>query len=344
MKANAKVKKQSAKLMEKIRTEVDEEKDLREHQAEKITDFLTRIGAYEYVHNLVSNLEQVDKPSFEEFRDFLVRINGIARDIPINQRATDGRTVYLSGFDSALVPKHDDKEIILKEAYDSLDKINSGDEAYLLPAVVNAVHLFADGNGRTSRILHTLLESKSEEEFTKKLKLAIGYNGRYDAANINPAIVSVDIDKIVLMRHGIQFEGNKEYSPIFPEGFGLLFASIEEPTMPKAKQFMDIRKIDQPYCFVSAYEYLKEKGILQKVLLKIPSGLTLSPLKMEQELTETDWDEIINRYYQIKKEEVEILIDAFVKPESYKNLNGSMNLRDYFLKEIKKRFEEFKKA
>ena len=170
------------------------EKELREKQADKIIDFLNKIHAFEYTQKLLHDPELKNELSFENFKEFLIRINGIARDIPISGRSTDGNTVYLSGFDEALVPMHEQKEEILEDAFDSLDKIQPGDEAYMLPAVINAVHLFADGNGRTSRIMHTLLQSKNEEEFERNLRLAVGYEGRYNTSDINPGLVRVDIE------------------------------------------------------------------------------------------------------------------------------------------------------
>ncbi len=329
--------------MEKQPVEISE-KDLRIQQTEKIADFLAKTHAYEYIQKLKSahETESEGKPSFDEFRDFLVRINGILRDIPISERKADGKTVYMTGFDEALMPKHEDKEEILKEAYDSLDKINPGDEAYLLPAVINAVHLFIDGNGRTSRVFHVLLQSKSEEEFTKYLQLAVGEYGRYNVENINPGLVSTDIEKIVLIKHGIKFEEGEAFMPIFPEGFGLLFSGIDEPKSTKAKQFLYFRRIDQPYCFIAAYEYLQEKGLLENVLIEIPSGKTISPSKMDQVLTETDWDEIIEKYYKLKKEHVNILINSFIEPNAYKSLDGETNLKDTLISEIKFELEKNK--
>lgn len=316
------------------------EKEFRAHKAEKLVGFLDKIDAYKYVQKLKSSSELGEKLSFEEFRDFLLRINGILRGIPISERTADGKTVFLEGFDSALVPKQEDKEGLLKEAFGAAKQIQGGDEDYLLPAVVNAVHLFADGNGRTSRVLHTLLQSKSEEEFTDRLRKSINDSGRYDTADISPALISTDIEKIILMNHGIQFKDDGEWSPIFPDGFGRLFASTEEPKTPKAKEFMSLRKIDQPYCFISAYEYLKSKDLLSKVTLEIPSGLTLSPLKMENELSDNDWDEIMRGYYELKKEHVKVLINMFTKPHSYKIVDGSMDLRDYFIREIQERLKK----
>ena len=328
--------------MEKLLVEIDD-KELRVQQTEKIVRFLNKIDAYNYIQELVSNPESRDGLSFERFRDFLIRLNGIARDIPINKRETDGDGVYLSGFDEALVPNHADKEDILKDAYNAIDRIPSGNEVYLLPAIINAIHLFADGNGRTSRILYTLLsKSNSINDFTQDLRLAVGEYGRLDTPDINPGIVRVDIDKIILTRHGFQFENDKDWSPVFPKGFCLLFIRTEKVTLKKAQEFVELLRIDQLDCFISASEYLIEKGILLQNTSNLTDGIALSPLKMEQNLTDTDWDEIMKRYYSLKKEHVEVLIDSFIKPEAYKNLDGSMNLKDYFLKEIQVRLEKNK--
>ncbi len=324
--------------MEEMKLETNDE-PLRVQQADKIIDFLNRTGTYEYVQNLISHPELKKQFTFEEFKNFLIRINGIARDLPTSQRREDGETVYLEGIDTVLMPRHEDKEGILKVAYDSIEKVSPGDEAYLLPAVVNAVHLFADGNGRTSRVLHTLLHSKSEEEFTERLRLAVGKNGRYDTYDISPGLIDGDIEKIVLMRHGIQFEDNGKYSPIFPEGFGNLFATTEKPTAQKADEFMSLCKHNQAYCFIAAYEYLRERKLIEKVTIKNSNGHMLSPLKMEQELGEEDWKSVIEAYYRIKKEHVGVIIDAFVEPNKYKNIEGDMNLKDYFLKKIQERLE-----
>ncbi len=314
-----------------------DEQQLRMQQVEKVVGFLNRISAYEYFQHLL--LHKEEKPSFEEFEEFVVRVNGIARDVPINDRKPDGETVYLSGFDEAFVPRQEDKELILADAYAAMEKIRFGDEAYLLPAIINATHLFADGNGRTSRIFHTLLTKfDSEKDFEEKLRMAIGENGRCETEDINPAIVRTDVDKIILLRHGYSFEDDTGWSPIFPEGFGLLFIGIEEVTSTPAAQFMKLRRVDQPYCFIAAHEYLKEKGILSDNISHVSGGVALSPLKMEKNLTDADWKAVMERYYLLKKEHVEILIDAFVEPEEYKNLIGTMTLRDFFISEIKNKF------
>lgn len=321
------------------------EKEFREKQSEKIVGFLSRAGIYEYAEKLKQNNKDIEKPTFDTFKDILIRVNGILRDIPPTKRGFDGENVRLVGHvGDELMPKHEDKEGILKEAYEAINKLpNEGDETYLLPAVINAIHLFADGNGRTSRVLHTLLASNSQEEFNKQLPLAVSERGRYDTTNISPGIVGAEIEKIVLVKHGIQFEDDGQYSPVFPDSFGLLFATIEKVSTAKAKEFFALQNSDTEYCFVAAYGYLKEKKLLEENTIQLGKNTSFSPSKMEKNLSEADWDAIIQKYYGLKKEHVETLIDAFVEPDVYKNLDGSMNLRSYFIQKIQKESERNKK-
>lgn len=320
-------------------TQIDE-KELREQQAGKIVAFLDRTGAYDYAQELALHPEEKEKFPFEKFKDFLVRINGIARDIPIHERRTDGERVHLEGLGTSAVPRHEDKDGLLQEAYESLKNISLEDRAYLLPAMVNEVHLFNDGNGRTSRVLHTLLSSfDSAESFEKALATAVGEDGRFNSADFDPSIIAADREKIVLMRHGIRFEDDGKFSPIAPDEMRGFFAVTEKPSTPDGKKLMDMRNDDSAYVFTATYEFLKEKGLLEDSKVSNEYGDFLSPIKMEHVLSKDDWKEIFERYYSIKREHSRLLIDAFVEPAKYKNLEGTMNLGDYFKNKVRTRLE-----
>lgn len=327
--------------MEKLSVEISDS-ELRKKQAEKIVAFISKIGAYEYFQKLLSNPEEIQSVNFDEFMGFIIRINGIARDIPISERNTDGRGVYLSGFDEAQVPNHNDKEKILKEVFDVIDKVKREELPFLIPAAVNAVHLFADGNGRTSRVLHLLLTKfDNPEDFLKGLESAVGIDGRYETKNINPGIVRVDIEKIILIRHGFQFENNRDWSPILPEGFADLFDADKNVNSKNAQRFKGLIRADHSECFISARDFLQDRGILpENVIERKGRGQKLSLEKMDKNLTDDDWEEIFTRYYALKKEHVEVLIESFVNPDLYKNLDGTMNLKDYFIKEIQSTFDK----
>lgn len=315
----------------------------REAQAEKVINFLRRAHAFEFI-----NSEKARKASFEDFRDFLVRINGIARDIPIVQRTPDGENVALEGFiESALVPKQDDKELLLREAYSAQTEIrNLGDEAYMLPAVVNAVHAFSDGNGRTSRVLHLLLRSHdSEEELNGELREALGKDGRFDSFDINPGIIGFEIENIVTRKHGVELTGENAKLPD-----NLTRLRIDDSVKSKpATTFDNLFNSDSRYCFVALYEYLKKKEILDKVVMvkdDFSEEFTLednykaiSLQKTDETFSEADWVEVLNLYYALKKEHVQVLIDLFVHPDNYKTEDQSTTLRDLFLKEISERYE-----
>lgn len=315
--------------------------DLRQKQVEKIVNFIQKVGAYEYFQSLLSKPDGAQEVSFDQFMGFIIRINGIARDIPISERKTDGRGVYLSGYDEAQVPNHDDKEKILKEVFDVIDKVKREELPFLIPAAVNAVHLFADGNGRTSRVLHLLLTKFDNfEDFLRGLESAVGIDGRYETRDINPGIVRVDIEKIILIRHGFQFENNSDWSPILPEGFAGLFDADKNVNSKNAQHFLGLIRADHSECFISARDFLQDRGILIENVIKRKGGQKLSLEKMDKNLTDADWEEIFTRYYALKKEHVEVLMESFVNPDAYKCLDGSMNLKDYFIKEIQERFDK----
>src|SRR3989344_7695051 len=102
------------------------EEQFREGQAEKAGEFLKHIQAYDYFKDILSGEKKL--PEFKDFEDFIVRLNGIIRDIPIADRSTDGENVYLDGFlEQDFVPKHSDKEELLRHAYDSISDIKKTD-------------------------------------------------------------------------------------------------------------------------------------------------------------------------------------------------------------------------
>ena len=194
------------------------EEESRQEQAEKLVIFLRRTGSYEYIKGLFDNANQ-ERPSFEDFEDFLGRINGITRDISPTERSHDGEHVQLSGFaEVVLVPKHEDKEGLLEYAYDAAAELEREDISIMLPAVINAVHLFEDGNGRTSRVIHTLLEEHtSEDEALEKVRSAAGICGQFDSMNIDPGLISTELQKVVLGKHGWNFSPDEKWDPSHDE-------------------------------------------------------------------------------------------------------------------------------
>lgn len=320
----------------------------RPKQAERVSAFLARIQAYEYVHNILE--EKEEKPSFDDFKDFLVRMNGMARGIPIRKRSADGMHVGLKGFvDSVNVPKHEDKEDLLKYAYDHLEEVEKDDIKYLMPAVINAVHFFNDGNGRTSRVMYHLFEKhSSEEEFEKELKLALGEDGRWDTPDINPGLIGFEIQRIVLQRYGWEFDEEHKLRATSLGSIKAFVATAEtreldknHPNYPLAQDFFGIYQNDSEYLLTAFHRVVGDDRAAEMLTDKYEVKGCVSPLKMLEKITAEEWQKIMEGYFEIKKEHVKALVDCFRRPDEYKSSrNNKMYLKDYFIKKIKKNYEQ----
>lgn len=320
-------------MEEKLATNVEN----RGEQAEKVIEFLSRSGIYEYVEKLTNKKELDNLPDFEIFKDFLIRLNGLIRDIPIAERDFDGETVHLSGaMGYVLMPKHEDKKELLRHAFDSLQKVDQEDVAYLLPAVINALHLFNDGNGRTSRIFHLLLRKYPDKEtFLGEARNALGESGRYNSFDINPGLIDIDIESAVLKIHGweLKSDGKLDLSGHF------MVAAVEDrfdekhPFLDSAKQLLNIRRADSLYLREAIEEALGER--VNKVITEYGKRKMISPYKMLGILSGEDWEKIFENYYQLKREHINTLVDIFVSPKHYRSIpEPSKTVKDYFVQKI----------
>lgn len=326
---------------------IKSEAEQRLERGGRIVNFLDKINAYDYINDIFDG--EKEKPSFDEFKNFLVRINGVAREIPIKKRSFDGKEMTISGFlgTDTLFPKFEDKEDLLRYAYDSLITTNRGDLKYSLPAIINAIHYFEDGNGRTSRIMHQLLENHStNQEMLDSLGKALGGEGRFDTLDINPGLIIEEIQKIIFSKHGLQVEDNGD--PNFRETFrrvaSVEFEKIKEnhTNIEYIKDFKSKLFVDGSYLKTVLCEVLGEE--INEILTQKYGSNDISPLKMAEILSEAQWQEIFEKYYGLKKEYVKILIDIFAKPELYKSSEDeNLSVKDLFIQKINTIFEENKK-
>jgi hypothetical protein len=287
--------------MEKIPLQENTEKTeetARAETAEKVVSFLEKTKAYEKLADLLDGQE--DKISFEEFKDLLVRLNGIIRGIPISERSFDGAQVHVEGWmDTYKPPRHEDKESLLKRAYGSVGEVEDGDEKYLISAVINAVHLFLDGNGRTARLLYQLLEKhKSKEEFLTVVEKAMKKDGRYDTFNINPGLIASQIEDILYDRHG----WNPEHSRIGEFRAGFITMEMEKiardhPSYDVLKTLVRESKADATL-MITALNEVVSKEQAKKMLAK--DG-RISLIKMSELLSKEELEDVIEKFWDIKK-------------------------------------------
>lgn len=119
------------------------------------------------IEKLLSNRELIRNGSlsFEEFVLFLENVNAILRNKNLGDKETG---IYKeSMLASDLVsPTNEVQMEILKQYYDSLNKIESlKAKAALSYYILNDLHLFRDGNGRTSRFMYQLFEGDFDIDY-----------------------------------------------------------------------------------------------------------------------------------------------------------------------------------
>lgn len=138
----------------------------------------------------------------------------------------------------------------------------------------------------------------------------------------------------VAMQKSFHDAGNE-----FLDGLTRLFG-IDQPQSTKGKEFATLRARDNWYAFVGAYDYLKEHNLLDQATFTQGEAHGLSMKKMDELLGDEGWQNVIDEYFKLKKEHVEILINAFVEPDKYQTRNGK-NLRDEFLDQIEQHHRRF---
>ena len=340
------------KNKEKIEQYEALDKAKRPERAEAVIKFLDKVGAYDFFQEISRSEDEKNKITFEQFQSFLTRINGIVRDIPIHERKKDGENVQISGGllgEVILPPRHEDKGGLLNEAFEASMSLDVADNAYMLPAVINNLHLYNDGNGRTSRILHLLLQSKDKASFDVALKKALMPDGRFDTRDINPGIVSWEIEQHVLQNHGWSFDKEKKKrggheklkGGIASAEWGEVDFNGEEALRGNIEKYKKISSSDDlMYLLTATIETLSD-DVYDSILV---NEKLISPPKLKN-LKEKEWKEIFSAYYNLKKEHIETLMWIFRDPETYRNpWNEEETLKDYFIRKIEDEYKENNKG
>jgi len=119
------------------------------------------------IEKLLSNRELIRNGSlsFEEFVLFLENVNAILRNKNLGDNDTGIYKERMLASD-LVSPTNEVQMEILKQYYDSLNKIESlKAKAALSYYVLNDLHLFRDGNGRTSRFMYQLFDGDFDMDY-----------------------------------------------------------------------------------------------------------------------------------------------------------------------------------
>lgn len=228
----------------------------------------------------------------------------------------------------------------------------------MIPAVINALHFFEDGNGRTSRIVHLLLRGfETKDEFMTEARKALGEYGRFDSYDINPGLVSFEVDYFILKKYGWEFNEERQGVRLgkIESGFATVefdqirVGRIQHPLSQYALEFHKLYRSDAHVGLTALRQALGDECIvsLQKTY---DDSVMLSPLTMLEILKPEEWAGLLDAFYDLKKEKVHILIDMFEHPDAYRlkpfffDRDVEVNLKDYFIKRVKSEYDKNQQA
>ena len=351
------------------------EQEFREQRADALLRFLDDEENIEFLHNKkfeeifaneTSKRDFIDNLETEEFIELLNTFNGILRNKKKEDWKMDGETVEVGGnvFTGIeyIAPRHEDKPELLAKVLSVAKEMNQNerdlkDIALLISSSINAIHSYADGNGRTSRLIYSLFTQDFDDEIKMELKEILSEYGN-EKININPASVGRKIDNLIKSEVGLKdpFTNKDEIARFGRDYKRRGRKNIEfnqEISEADKKSFFNLLDRDEDYFFYSVIKYLQDNPEIdkEKYLKKIPddpNNTTEIPIgDLSKNLKQEQLSQIFQNYRYLKKEKVKKLIDCIANPdkEEYQiEIKGQkISMKDYFESEIKEEQERWKR-
>lgn len=343
-----------------LENQKNEEEIDREKKSEFLLRFFRSTENIESFHgrkmeDIFSNEEEkrafLENLQEAEFVEFLDGVNGILRGKKKDEWGMDGETVVLKGVMMGVdyvPPRQEDKPELLAKVLASAKQMNRDgknlqDIALLVSSSLNAIHPYLDGNGRTSRLIHTLLTEDFNDETKAKLQGVLGRDGR-DKLDINPGLIQCEINDLIEQEVGTRDTeiNTDKITNLFGEKRNFQFSA--EISEKDQKLFGELLDKDDRYLFLSVFQYLQQQGDKEKYLRKFPKRSAIPIELLSKNLTQQGLSQILQTYKELKKKYVETLIDSIAHPENEKyqiNHGGQkISLKDYFELRIKEKAEE----
>ena len=335
----------------------------------KVFEFLDRTKFLDVRKSDEQFDELLQKLSYEDYTNYLTRLNGILREVPIKKRAVDGSGVEVSfgimGDILYLPPAAEQKDGLMRESFDALKQIpDNEDRALLTYYALQAIHPYSDGNGRTGRLLHEIISEDGKELTEEKLSELLDHDKDGHAgtgkgrdvfaekvldANSAYYYINREVAKEIL---GDDFF--KEFGKIYYSGYvgiGNVPKDIEISPEERALAEKIIGEGDVanfPFRGMAILKLLQENGKLfeYQFIGTRPTGanevvpedvgkqfLGIDNDKFEAELTAEDTKRLIEIHKDIKNRFIRTMIDIFNNPDNHllKTKDGKdVQIKDVF--------------
>jgi hypothetical protein len=226
-------------MTEQLTSTLDQE---HEPKYDKVVRVMDRLHAEEVFATPEMSKEFLDSLSFEEFTKWTDMLNGMVREIPVPERGMKGDGSIqegLVGNDFSISyqpPVPEERVALMKEAFERSKQFEDPQLAGLCLAFsVNVIHPYSDGNGRTSRMLYSLLShgydgsDEDKNHFTELLKNGAGRR----VVKTDPS--AKHIDSVMAGRISKSVAKEKGFKGVVPshiyDGYDGVAIDIQQPSM-----------------------------------------------------------------------------------------------------------------
>ena len=317
----------------------------RQRQARKIDRIIELSGIGQLIpvdDSGVAGVDFLHSLEADEFIDLVTFINGTIRNIPRSYHGTATELQLIVESDGITVddfmPAPGDKKLLLSELLDSTKKAHPMTVPALVGFGINAIHPFKDGNGRTARTLHTLLE-KGYSTNSMDLQLAL-IDDSGDAPELGGSILSeitYNITKKRLGTHTVMRRGSEEILlPKTTVGVktNARYLDIEPETLPNRPtddiELLATKEIlFKPHLRDMVAHLLLKQRIDTKGATKKENGKTvLLADEFIKNASEKDISRLYDALATVKREFVRSIFLEFSKPLEEQHIMGVDTLDD----------------
>jgi hypothetical protein len=289
-----------------------------------------RIQSYQPMHELASDLasemgETADKRAVwllgqdqASFSNILIQVDATARGLSAEQHDFDGYGVQAGTIGGSIPPDQEDKEVILGELLEGSQQLARGrleqgedaqtimhEVALAVPVVINKLHLFGDGNGRTSRLMRMVLRD-GDQLTPEKTELLISKDGveKYDTTPAFP--VERAIPPAIRRENGTDTIGLME--DVFSEDDNTTFVEDELKALQDHYPKLDkeiVKAYEDSFNFSESMRLLaKNDGAEGEVSLKkLLDGISENPEAQER---------FLQAYRGVRRQRVELLMEGLL--------------------------------
>lgn len=300
---------------------------LRESRAELISHFFTLAKGIEClggksVSEVFSNEENIrdliDRLSEKQFIELLNGLNGMIRGVRKSDWGMSRQEMQISGqmeSETVFTPELKDRANLFSKLFHAVTEMNGNgrsleDMALLVSTTVNAIHPYENANGRTSRLIFSLLAEGYTAETRNRVSVLLSEEGS-DHLTTDYRYITGALNNIIRSEYACDF------SNLFSDIPTSQFIFQDGVTNTQKKQiviaFMACATNDLAF---AVFDLLKKRKDKDRYYRKYPDNRKVVMFDaLASVLSGTEIEEILEKLSNIRARRVELLIDCINHPD-----------------------------